>query len=123
MLYLITKPLPLYAGEYHVEQIDSQSAANLIRSNSESSQLKSLIHFGSTAVAMRSLTSLNIELVERAETPTLNDGDQAIEIRLRANVGKGQKIGLADLEFFLIRYRSSYEAKHNAPGIWPAVLR
>ena len=122
MLYLITKTLPLHVGEYHVEQIDSDAAAALIRTHHESSKLRSLIHFGSTAAAMRSLTELYIELVERAEPPTLSNEDLAIEIRLRPSIGKGQKVGLADLEFFLIRYRSDYEARQQAPSVWPAVL-
>ena len=122
MLYLITKQLPMHVGEYRVEQIDSDAAASLIRTNHDASKLRSLIHFGSTATAIASLTELYIELVERAEPPTLGSDDIAIEIRLRPNTPKGQRVSLADLEFFLIRFRTDYEAKQQAPSMWPAVI-
>ena len=122
MLYLVTKKLPMHVGEYRVEQIDSDAAAALIRSNHDASKLRSLIQFGSTASAIASLTELYIELVEGAEPPTLGSDDIAIEIRLRPNTAKGHRISLADLEFYLIRYRTDYEAKQQAPSMWPAVL-
>ena len=121
MLYLITKQLPMRVGEYRVEQIDPDNAAALIRTNFEASKLRSLIHFGSTANAIASLTELHIELVVRPDSPILNNDDLAIEIRLRPDVGRG-KVQLSDLEFYLIRFRTDYEAKQQAPSMWPAVI-
>jgi hypothetical protein len=121
MLYLITKQLTMRVGEYRVEQIDPNIAAALIRTNFEASKLKSLIHFGSTAFAIEALTALHIELVDRPDSPILNNDDLAIEIRLRPDVGRG-KVQLADLEFYLIRFRTDYEAKQQAPSMWPAVM-
>lgn len=121
MLYLITKQLTMRVGEYRVEQIDPNSAAALIRTNFEASKLRSLIHFGSTASAIETLTALRIELVDRPDSPILDNDDLAIEIRLRPDVGRG-KVQLSDLEFYLIRFRTDYEAKQQAPSMWPAVM-
>lgn len=122
MLYLITKQLPMHVGEYRVEKIDSDAAASLIKANYGLDKLRSLIHFASTASAIASLTELRIDLVERAEPPILDSGDIAIEIRLRPNTAKGQRAGLEDLEFYLIRFRTDYEAKQQLPSMWPMVM-
>jgi hypothetical protein len=69
MLYLISKPFHLKTGCYECKQISADGAAGLIRSADNAVELRSLVHFASTAAAMRALAAVEIALVERAEIP------------------------------------------------------
>jgi hypothetical protein len=117
MLYLISKPFHLSAGNYDCKQISTDDAALLIRLADSAGEMRSLVHFASTAAAIRALTAVDVSLVERAEIPKPEQGDRFLDIRLKASVQKGQRIGLTDLEFWQIDYESK-----KASADWPVVL-
>lgn len=117
MLYLISKPFHLLAGNYDCKPISADDAAILIRLADSAGELQSLVHFASTAAAIRALAAVDVSLVERAEIPKPKHGDRFLDIRLKCSVQKGQRIGLADLEFWQIDYESK-----KASADWPVVL-
>ncbi len=122
MLYIITKPFDLLNGAYNSTQISSDAAANLIREADSANKLTSLVHFASTAHAVRSLASVDIKLVDRAELPQIIDGDELLHIRLKKETPKGQKVGIIDLEFWHIEYRMrNYETSRDFSQ-WPMVV-
>lgn len=128
MLYVISQPVGLIAGNYCCKQIDADTASELIRKAYPSSELRSLVHFGSTVFALKELTSIDIELVDqdRAELPPLRDGDCFIDVRLKIGTPRGKPVGLLDLEFWQVNYNKSdlddYE-KIKESAEWPAIIR
>lgn len=104
MLYLVSKPFHLTTGCYECRQISADDAAILIRSAYSAGELRSLVHFATTAAALRALTAVDVSLVERAEIPNTERGDRFLDVRLKGSVQKGQRIGLTDLEFWRIDY-------------------
>jgi hypothetical protein len=107
MLYLISKPFHLTTGCYECRQISAGDAAILIRSAYSAGELRSLVHFATTAAALRALTAVDVSIVERVEIPNPKQGDRFLDVRLRATVPKGQRIGLTDLEFWQIDYETT----------------
>ena len=117
MLYLISKPFHLSAGNYDCKQISADDAALLIRLADSAGELRSLVHFASTVAAIRALAAVDVSLVDRAEIPKPEHGDRFLDIRLKGSVQKGQRIGLIDLEFWQIDYESTKSSVD-----WPVVL-
>lgn len=109
MLYLISKPFQLTTGCYECKQITADDAALLIRSAYSAGELRSLVHFATTAAALRALTAVDVSQVERAEIPKPERGDRFLDVRLKESVQKGQRIGLTDLEFWRIHFELSKE--------------
>jgi hypothetical protein len=83
MLYLISNPMFLSAGNYAFNHIMSEEAVALIRHTHSTNKLKSLVHFASTMAALRVLADVEVALVGRSEIPTPKDGDCFIDIRLK----------------------------------------
>jgi hypothetical protein len=122
MLYLISSPMHMVTGNYTCKLIPSDVAAELITSADSKGELQSLVHFASTVVALRQLTSLPILLVNRTEPPKPENGDCFIDIRVKPNVPKGTAIVLNDLEFWKIEFKLSDYQSLKESADWPAVL-
>lgn len=122
MLYLISSPMQLAAGNYTCRLMQNQDAADFIRSAESKGELRSLVHFMSTVVALRELTSIPIPLANRTDPPQPKNGDCFIDIRLKATTPKGSPIVLNDLEFWKIEFKLTDYQSLKESADWPAVL-
>lgn len=122
MLYLISKPFDLMAGNYSCKQISTDTAAAAIKKASAAGELRSLVHFASTVVALKSLASIDLELSGSLELPKLENGDCVIAVRLRTGTPKGRPIALEDLEFWQINFSQADYDEIKESAEWPAVL-
>lgn len=114
MLYLTSKPLALQSGEYAVSQITSDELAKMVRDAASSGLLESRIHFASSAAALRALAAVDVRTTSKEGDPYLTNNDTVVEVRLKPTTPKGQRVGLADLEFWKINFKAN--------GAWPALV-
>jgi hypothetical protein len=122
MLYITTKPFALTAGNYSCKRLSTDDAAALIRKAHSAGELKSVVGFATTAAALRALTSVQIDLAERSEVPFPVNGDRFLDVRLKADTPKGHKIGIADVEFWLIEFKLVDYEQIKESAEWPKVL-
>ncbi len=108
-LYVVTLPLPIFAGTYQCHAIDATKAAAWIREAYENPEwrFESKVHAGTTA---RLLTEISGKVVKRYEKPRLpkpNDGDRFLYVRLASDLQREhgtQSLGILDVEFLLVEY-------------------
>ncbi len=123
MLYLISKPFDLMAGNYSCKQVDKVSATATIKAALGAGELRSLVHFASTVAALKPIVSIDLELSGSSDLPRLSHGDRLVAIRLRIGTPKGRTILLDDLEFWQIDYSQQGYDNIKESSEWPAVLR
>ena len=123
MLYLITQPMTLVDGVYSCSQINKDDAVSLIRGEHGKDELLSLIHFESTAFALRKSTGLDIAHVRRCDIPQPRSGDCLLDIRIKQGTPKGRPTTVDDFEFYRIDFvGSGYDKAGDSTG-WPMVLK
>jgi hypothetical protein len=125
MLYLISKPFDLMAGNYSCKQIDAELSKTLIKNAYDAGELQSMVHFASTVAALKKLASVDIQPGERGggELPSLKHGDSILAVRLQSTTEKGRPISLDDLEFWLVSFSQDAYQQIKDSAEWPAVMR
>lgn len=120
MLYITTLPFALTNGTYTTESISAEHADELIRQSQANEGLTSLVSFRSTAVALRKLTGMAIELVKLTPIPALADGDCILDIRVKSGTPKSKPVEISDLEFWKIEFSKGNYANSTD---WPMIMK
>ena len=103
MLFVVTKPPEFITGSYTVCELSHEDAAKLMRDHHASETCKPFIFHGSTQRAVKELTGIKFEMVQKAEIPVPRDGDQFLHVKLKEETSPGRPV-LADHIFLQISF-------------------
>ena len=104
MFFIVTKPPEFVAGFYEASEVSHEVAAKLMREHHASKTCKPFIFHRSTQRALRELTGIKFEMVQKSEMPVPRDGDQFL--RVKVNKESPGIPALADHCFLKITYSS-----------------
>ena len=106
MLYLVTLPPELHPGTYSCERVSHEVAASLIKNADEAGELKSFVNFASTKFAIKELSGVKVDVVQKISLPEPKEGDSYLHCRAGEKSSDG-RIGLEQLQFFKIRFSAT----------------
>ena len=105
MLFIVTKPPQFTVGVFSCEAISANDAAALISSTNASGDVKAYLFHGATKRALKLMTGIDFEMVQKTNVPIPTDGDQFLHIKVKP--GSSGRPNVEDLEFLKIDFAAA----------------